>query len=330
MATDSDTAKETGSLPQRIEPMLAVSAPEPFDAPDKLFEVKWDGIRAIALIERGGVRIHTRGIKEISEPFSDVAEALAEAVRGDGVVLDGELIAMDDEGVPRLHRVMERWHQGRLSRKPVPVSFEVFDILYLDGRSLIREPLYRRKVHLNDCVKPNAIVHVCHYEEGEGIALFEAARGLGLEGIVAKDKQSIYQPGKRSRHWLKVKHSRTANLVVGGYTFGGGSRKELFGSLLLGAYDGDKLRFVGSVGGGFSKQDLELAHAAITQLHRERSPFVVDPKVDRFLFWCEPVLVVQVNYGEFTELRHLRFPIFSALRPDVDARDCTIQAIREE
>ena len=329
MATDSGAARDAAPLPHHIEPMLAVSAPEPFDAPDKLFEIKWDGIRAIAVIENGQVRIHTRGLKDISEPFADVGEALGEALKGDAVAVDGELIAMDDEGVPRLHRVMERWHQGKLSRRPVPVNFEVFDILYRDGRSLMKEPLHRRKTHLNDTLNPNALVHVCHYEEGEGIALFEAARDLGLEGIVAKDKQSGYQPGKRSRHWLKIKHSRTANLVVGGYTFGGGARKELFGSLLLGAYDGGKLRYVGSVGGGFSKQDLEIAYGAVSQLHADRSPFSDDPKVEKFLYWCEPVLVVQVNYGEFTEQRHLRFPIFSALRPDVAPRDCTIATIRD-
>ena len=307
--------------------MLAVSAPEPFDSPDKLFEVKWDGIRAIAVIEGGQVRITTRGNKEITEAFHDVAESLLQGVRGDGVVLDGELIAMDDGGVPRLHRVMERWHQGKLTRKPVAVSFEVFDILYRDGKPLLKEPLYRRKAHLNDCLTPNALVHICPYEEGEGIALFEAARELGLEGIVAKDLTSTYQPGKRSKHWLKVKHSRTANLVVGGYTFGGGARKELFGSLLLGAYAGDEFRFVGSVGGGFSKQDLEITYSAITQLHSDASPFLEEPVVDKFSFWCKPTLAVQVNYGEFTEQRHLRFPIFSALRPDIEPRDCTFEAI---
>lgn len=310
--------------------MLAAAAPEPFDAPDKLFEVKWDGIRAIATIENGEVRIHTRGNKDISEAFHDVCDALREAVQGDGVVLDGELIAMDEEGAPRLHRVMERWHQAKLATKPVPVRFEVFDILYRDGKPLLREPLYRRKAHLNDCLEPNGLVHVCHYEEGEGIALFEAVRDLGLEGIVAKDKSSTYQPGKRSRHWLKVKHSRTANLVVGGYTFGGGARKELFGSLLLGAYDHGKLHFVGSVGGGFSKPDLEFTYAAITQLHTPDSPFVGALDVEKFLFWCQPALAVQVNYGEFTELRQLRFPVFSALRPDVNAADCTFDSILGE
>ena len=323
-------ARRAALIPQHIEPMLAVAAPEPFDSPDKLFEIKWDGIRAIAVIEDGRVRIQTRGMKDISEPFADIADDLRKTVRGDGVVLDGELIALDEEGVPRLHRVMERWHQGPHTRRRIPASFEVFDILYAEGQPLLREPLYRRKAYLNDAVEPSSKVHVCHYEDGEGVALFEAACDLGLEGIVAKDKASVYEPGKRSRHWLKIKHSRTANLVVGGYTFGGGARKELFGSLLLGAYQGSELKFVGSVGGGFTKQDLEITYGALTQLHSDRSPFAQAPRVERFLYWCEPVLVVQVNYGEFTEQRHLRFPVFTSLRPDVSARECTIGAISGE
>ena len=311
--------------------MLAVSAPEPFDSPSKIFEVKWDGIRAIAVVENGQVRLHTRGLKDISDPFADIGGALLEALDGrQGVVVDGELVAMGEDGVPHLHRVMERWHQGPLAREPVPVSFEVFDILFHGGRSVLGEPLFRRKALLHETVTPNDLVHVCHFEDGEGIALYEASTKLGLEGIVAKDKQSPYQPGKRSRHWLKVKHTRSANLVVGGYTFGGGQRKELFGSLLLGAYDGGRLRYVGSVGGGFSKRDLELTYGALTQLHTERCPFVEQPQVQRFLYWCQPALVVQVSYGEFTEQRHLRFPIFTALRPDVDPRDCTLEAIRAE
>ena len=328
MAGDLDDATVR---PSSIEPMLAVSAPEPFDSPDKIFEVKWDGIRAIAVVQDGRVRIHTRGLKDISESFADVGTALLGALRGrEGMVLDGELVAVGEDGVPHLHRVMERWHQGPLARNPIAVNFEVFDILYDGGASLLKEPLAARKSVLHEAVVPNDIVHVSHFEDGEGIALYEASTKLGLEGIVAKDKRSIYQPGKRSRHWLKVKHTRSANMVVGGYTFGGGARKELFGSLLLGAYDGAELRYVGSVGGGFTKEDLEVTYGALTQLHTERCPFAEPPEVQRFLYWCQPVLVVQVSYGEFTEQRHLRFPIFSALRPDVAARDCTLEAIRAE
>ena len=118
--------------------------------------------------------------------------------------------------------------------------------------------------------------------------------------------------------------------MVGGYTVGGEAREELFGSLLLGAYQGNKLRFLGRVGGGFTKQDCEIAYSAISQLHMDTSPFAEAPTVDKLLFWCEPVIVVQVNYGEFTQQRHLRFPVFSTLRPDIDARDCTFDAIASD
>jgi bifunctional non-homologous end joining protein LigD len=309
--------------------MLASTAHEPFDDPEKLFEVKWDGVRAIAVIENGSVHIHTRGMKDITDAFHDVGVALLSAVDSDGVVLDGELIAIDDDGVPRLQRVMERWHQGGRASKAISVSFEVFDILYRNGRSLMALPLSKRKAILNESVTPNALVHLTHYEEGEGVTLFEAARGLGLEGIVAKDKTSPYEPGRRSKHWIKVKQSRTANLVVGGYTFGGGGRKELFGSLLLGAYAGPDLRYVGSVGGGFRQTDLAMIYGVVSKLHRDTSPFVDSAVVDKFLFWCEPVLVVSVEYGEFTSNRHLRFPIFVAVRPDFEPKDCTIDAIAE-
>ena len=311
--------------------MLAESTPGPFDSADRILEVKGDGTRAIAVVTGGTVRIHTRGLKDISEPFATMGGGWLEArAGGAGVGAEGEAGAMGDDGAPHLHRGMERWHQGPLARNPGPVSFELFDILYDEGASLMREPLAARKAALHAVVEPNDLVHLKHFEDGEGIALYEASTKLGLEGIVAKDKRSIYQPGKRSRHWLKVKHTRSANMVVGGYTFGGGARKELFGSLLLGAYDGGELRYVGSVGGGFSNDDLALTYGALTQLHTERSPFAKPPEVQRFLYWCEPVLVVQVSYGEFTEQRHLRFPIFSALRPDVDARACTLEAIRAE
>lgn len=309
--------------------MLASTAREPFDDPDKLFEVKWDGIRAIAVVENGSARLHTRGLKDISEAFDDVCAALLDAVKAGRAVLDGELIALDEGGVPRLQKVMLRWHPGRRTTKTVPVSFEVFDILHRDGQSLMALPLTKRKAVLNDTITPNDLVHVTHYEEGEGVTLYEAARGLGLEGIVGKDKASRYEPGRRSKHWVAIEHSRSANLVVGGYTFGGGGRKEMFGSLLLGAYDGNDLRYVGSVGGGFSPSDVEMVYGAITHLHRDTSPFADPPVVDKLLYWCEPALVVSVEYGEFTAQRQLRFPIFEAVRPDLGPRDCTIEAVRE-
>lgn len=324
----SSAVPQTEALPQRLEPMLAVQAPEPFDSPDRIFEVKWDGIRTLAFISRGRVLLQSRNLRDITEPFADVAEALAHAVHADGVVLDGELVALDRDGLPQLPRVMQRLHgAGRLSPKDT-VHFQLFDILYRGYLPLLREPLWRRKTRLHETVLPSSTIQICHFEEGEGVAFFDAAAGLGLEGMVAKNKHSFYYPGKRSRHWLKVKGHRTANLVVGGYTFGGGPRRELFGSLLLGAYERKGLRFVGSVGGGFSNEDLKLTYSLLSQLHTGACPFANPPVVQRLLYWCEPRLAIQVRYGELTEGGHLRFPIFTALRPDIEPADCTLEALR--
>ncbi len=316
-----------GVLPQRLEPMLAVPAPEPFDAPDRIFEVKWDGIRALAFISKGRARLQSRNLKEITGPFSDVAAELAYAIHSDGVVLDGELVSLDKKGLPHLPKVMQRIHeQGSLAPKP-PVSYQIFDILYKDYRSLMREPLMQRKRLLSQTVGAAGAVQLCHFVEGEGTTFFQGATDLGLEGMVAKLKNSLYQPGKRSRSWLKVKATKTANLVVGGYTIGGGNRKEMFGSVLLGVHDRKGLRFLGSVGGGFAKDEMELTHKMLTQLQSEDCPFFNAPQVDRLLYWCRPLLVMQVKYGELTEAGHLRFPIFLALRPDIDPSACTVPAL---
>ncbi|MBI3954052.1 MAG: hypothetical protein HY330_06025 [Chloroflexi bacterium] len=315
------------AFPQRLEPMLATMASEPFDSPEKIFEVKWDGIRTLAFISGGQVRLQSRSLQDITQPFADVAAGLARAVRADGVVLDGELVSLNKEGLPRLPLVMQRLQRQGAGQKTA-VSYELFDIVYRGYRPLLGEPLWRRKGHLNQTVRPSATVHLCHFEEGLGVAFYQAVTALGLEGMVAKDKHSFYYPGKRSRHWLKVKVSRTANLVVGGYSFGGGQRKELFGGLLLGAYEGKALRFLGSVGGGFGADDLKSAYSILSQLHTPVCPFAEPPAVPRFLYWCEPRLVVQVKYGELTEGGHLRFPIFTAFRPDVDPGQCTLAALR--
>ena len=325
----SSKPPQAGVLPALLEPMLAVPAPEPFDAEDRIFEVKWDGIRALAFISSGRVRLQSRNQKDITDPFSDVAADVGDAVHADGLVLDGELVSLDKSRLPRLQGVMQRIHgQGHLAER-FPVSYEVFDILYKDYRPVLREPLMRRKHLLNQALSPSASIHLCHFVEREGITFFRAATDLGLEGMVAKQKNSLYIPGKRSRNWLKVKANKTGNLVVGGYTIGGGRhRKELFGSVLIGAYDRGRLRFLGSVGGGFSKEDMTLTHSLLTQLHTKACPFVNPPQVQRLLYWCEPSLVFQVKYGELTEAGHLRFPIFTALRPDIEPKDCTVAALK--
>ena len=306
----------------RIEPMLPSASAEPADSPDRIYEIKWDGIRAIAAVGAGAPAMHTRGGKDLTPAFHDVAAAVEEAVGGAEAVLDGELVILNDDGIPERHAVVDRWLGGSPKLPLAPVSYEIFDILRLNGRSLTQLPLYERKALLHDVVQPNSAVHLCHFEDGEGVAMFDAALELGLRGIVAKNKHSLYEPGKRTQHWLTVKQARTANLVVGGYTFGGAEQP--FGALLLGAWDGARLRYVGSVAGGFARGGPGAVYAQISRLHAGACPFDREPELDRFSYWCEPSLVVEVEYGERTPDGGLRFLLFSSLRPDLAATDAAL------
>ena len=220
--------------------------------------------------------MHTRGGADITAAFPEVADALRNAAGDASVVLDGELVALSDEGIPQRYAVVERWLAGAEARRRTPVNYEVFDILHLDGEPLLNHPLYERKARLHDALRPNATVHVCHFEEGEGVAMYAAARELGLHGIVAKDKHSLYEPGKRSRHWLSTKHARTMNLVVGGYTFGGS--RQPFDSLLLGVFEDGLLRFTGAAGGGTARGDQRLLHRMLSQRHTDQCPFAREPR----------------------------------------------------
>ncbi len=303
-----------------VEPMIPTPSPEPTDAPDRLYEIKWEGIRAISIVSGGDVRMHTRGGTDITAAFPEVAAALRSAAGDTSVVLDGELVALSDEGIPQRYAVVERWLAGAGAKRRAPVNYEVFDILHLDGESLLNLPLYERKAHLHDALRPNATVHVCHFEEGEGVAMYAAARQLGLHGIVAKDKHSLYEPGKRSRHWLSTKNARTMNLVVGGYTFGGSKRP--FDSLLLGVFEDGLLRFTGAAGAGTARGDQRLLHTMLSQLHTDRSPFTHEPSVSLFSHWCEPSLAVEVEYGERAPDGTFLFLVFNSLRPDINPRDC--------
>lgn len=307
----------------RIEPMLPLTSAEPSDSLDRLYEIKWEGLRAISTLGAGSVEMYSRSGSELAPAFPEVALALQDAVGSVNVVLDGELVALGDDGVPQRHAVVERWLTGNA----VQVNYEVFDILELNGESLLDLPLYERKGLLHDTVNPNSIVHVCHFEEGGGIAMYDAANELGLHGVVAKDKFSRYEPGKRSEHWLATKHSRSMNLIVGGYTFGGSEQP--FGSLLLGAFDGDRLRYMGSVGGGFAKGDPALVYRAVAGLHAGECPFTQEPALDRFSYWCEPSLVVEVEYGERSPQGTIRFLVFSSLRPDVKAGEIEFDRLVE-
>jgi len=188
----------------------------------------------------------------------------------------------------------------------------------------MNEPLVERRDQRQHVFDPTELVQVCEFEEEEGTALFQATCDLGLEGIMAKDKSGLYLPGKRSPSWLKVKRIRESEFVVGGYTFDG-TRKEMFRGLLLGLYnDQQQLVYTGSVGTGFSQSEAKQIYEVLQELHIPECPFVFTPDLKRFIYWCQPLLVCQVEYGEFTVEGKLRYPVYLRPRVDKDPEECTL------
>lgn len=314
------------SLPATVKPMLATLMTEPFDSASHIFEVKWDGVRALAFIEGGQLRLQGRNLRFITHQYPEL-RCLLDQVQGDGVVLDGEIVSLDGLGHPDLSRLQERMKLEdpaaiALAAKRQPVHYQVFDLLYLDGQSVMEEPLWRRKNLLHHLLTPSERVQATDFVEREGVALFQAVLHHRLEGVVAKAKDSLYLPGKRISAWSKLKAMRQGKFVIGGYAFGG-RRKEPFSSLLLGTYQEGRLRYVGSVVGGFSEAALKEIYPRLQALVIPTCPFLEPPAIPHLVYWCQPALVCQVRFGEWTRDRRLRFPIFVTLRPDLDPSDCT-------
>ncbi len=311
-------------LPSTIKPMLGRLAREPFDSPKHLFELKWDGMRALAFIESGDLKLFSRNGRNVTSQFPEFADMPAH-VNSSPLILDGEIVCLDEQNRPDFSRLQQRLQAKRVGLKQkFPVNFIVFDLLYTNGRSVMKEPLVDRKGRLNEALDPTEVVQACEFVESEGTAFFEATCNLGLEGVMAKEKSSIYLPGQRSPRWLKVKRVRESEFVIGGYSFGG-ARKELFSSLLLGLYDDDgRLKYVGSVGTGFSETEAKAIYTHLLALHVDDMPFSAAPDVRRLIHWCRPEVVCQVEYGEFTLDGKLRYPIYLRLREDKTPVDCTL------
>ena len=326
------------ALPRSIEPMLAALGGQPFDSPSHIFEVKWDGVRALAFIEGGAVRIQDRYLRDVTAlyPELQVLGRQAEA----GTVLDGEIVVLNGEGRPEPARLRERLaardgEEAKRLAAEAPVTFQAFDILYSRGASTMDRPLWRRKLLLHRATRPAGVLAVPGFLEREGVAFFEAAREHGLEGVVAKVREGAYLRGRRTPAWLKLKVHQKDEFVVGGYTFGGGwgregrPRRGPFESLLLGLYDeGGALRYVGEVVGGFPEADAASITEALDALATKECPFGEAPASRRLVFWCRPELVATVRFAEWTAEGLLRFPVFEALRPDVPPGSCRLDAAR--
>lgn len=318
-------------------PMLATSTPKAFDDDRWAFEPKLDGVRAIAYCDEA-TRLMSRNGADVTVAYPELHKVHERLVALDAV-LDGEIVVMD-EGRPSFERLQSRMHVRnereiqRLSRQ-LPVSYVVFDLLYLDGRSLVGEPYADRRRQLEATLVPTGSVQLATAVRGQGIALYQAAETRGLEGIVAKRLASTYEPGRRSQSWLKVKTVRDADLVIGGWSPGQGKRSGTLGALLMGAYDerGD-LRFVGSVGTGFDDRTLDELDSRLKELATPDPPFspAATQEIRRMnpgAAWVVPALVATVEFRDLTSALKLRAPSFKGLRADKSPRECTVAGLRD-
>jgi bifunctional non-homologous end joining protein LigD len=305
-----------------IQPMLATLVSEPFDRPGWVYEEKYDGIRALAYRTGRRVRVYSRNQLELTAEFPTVAAALEKLPGGD-FALDGEIVALDAHGVSRFQRLQRRG--GSAADR---TRYAIFDCLERDGASLLRRPLAERRRELEALVPARGgVLMRSRRLRGDGLAAYRTAQQRGWEGILAKDAASLYEPGRRSRAWLKVKVRKQSEFVIGGFTPPAGSRSH-FGALLLGLFEGARpsgrgaLRYVGKVGAGFTQASLAALSKRMRALRRDASPFTASPR-ERGATWVAPELVAQIAFAEWTADDKLRQPVFLGLRDDKSAAECT-------
>jgi bifunctional non-homologous end joining protein LigD len=322
-------------MPERIEPMLARSGPLPREDGRWAYEIKWDGVRAIGYVEGGRLRLASRNGRDITPRYPELRE-LGRALGSAEAILDGEVVAFDEQGRPSFQRLQGRMHLTsehvvrRLADRE-PVSYVIFDLLYHDGHLLLELPYAERRERLLALGLAGPTWQTPAHHVGDGAALLAASKAQGLEGVLAKRLDCPYTPGRRSSAWIKVKNVRRADVVIGGWMPGEGNRSGRIGALLVGYYDersGDErsargrneLRYAGRVGTGFDQAELERLQTLLDPLERSTSPFSgrQPPRTARFV---EPELVCTVEYSEWTQARTLRHPVYKGLRDDVAPAD---------
>ncbi|HEU5204467.1 MAG TPA: non-homologous end-joining DNA ligase [Candidatus Limnocylindrales bacterium] len=287
-------------MPEFIPPMLATLVAAPFDEPDWQFEVKWDGFRVETVVDGDKVRLWTRGQQDAARYFGAFLEPPS-WIAAKQAIVDGEVIALDHRGEPDFALLQARIKGKGTAAEPTPFVYEVFDLMWLDGKSLLDEPLEDRRRLLADALRADPRVRLSEHIEGEGIAFFEAARARSLEGIMAKDRHSRYEPGKRSMAWQKVKIRPEQELVVGGMTRGTGKAVEL-GALLVGFYEDGALRYAGKVGAGFNDAIRAELLSKLEPLVVDQPPFAVPPPrpVARSAIWLRPDVVIRAEFAGWT------------------------------
>ena len=313
-------------LQEPVSPMLAQPASEPPDSNDYFYEIKWDGIRALISLDEGKITIHGRNRLDITKQFPELLN-VEQAFRATSALFDGEIVCLEADGRPNFGNVIHRMAQrtegaSERARANCPAVCYVFDCLYLDGRPIVNEPLTRRREWLKDAIKKDPGYRVSEVLE-EGKPFFEAVKQMGLEGIMAKQRNSAYVPGKRSDCWLKIKTRQTIECVIVGYTRGKGDREKSFGALHLAELRDAELKYIGKVGGGFDEDSLRTVSAELEKLTTIKRPVKEKTPDDARSVWVEPKLICEVEFGSLTPDGRLREPVFVRLRPDLDFQAST-------
>jgi bifunctional non-homologous end joining protein LigD len=311
-----------GAMPSRLEPMLATPAEQPFSDPNWLFEIKWDGVRALAWIHDGALTLRSRNENDFTKRYPELA-GLPRELAARQAILDGEIVALDARGHSDFELLQERMHVRAPSDNlvsQVPAVYFVFDLLYCDGYDLREAPLIERKQLLQKLLRTSERFRYSDHQVEHGKELFKLAEESGLEGMLAKRIDSRYVSG-RSNSWLKLKIAKTIDAVVGGWTAARTPALPL-GSLLLGMYEGKKLRFIGHVGSGFDARKLGELSKRLKELATPTCPFAMVPETNEKPSWVSPALVARVKFSGWTDEHSLRHPVFLALREDARPADC--------
>jgi bifunctional non-homologous end joining protein LigD len=335
---NSSNDLDTNSLFPNIKPMLASPTDKAFDSKNWVFEIKWDGVRAILFKNKKNIMIQSRNGNDITKRYPEIVNAARISLRSCGsAVIDGEIVILNEKGVPDFHI-----HQHRINiqdnraikvlSKQSPATYYVFDMLYKESKSLKEFGYLERRAILSRALEVNEYIKISDYIDEKGKEILRSSKELKLEGIVAKFKNSIYREGTRSKDWLKIKNTKTQDCIIIGYTKGEGARVNYFGSLVLAVYCPiqQKLKFVGHVGTGFDDETLDLLSSILNKNENDSMPIDRLPYINREITWLNPVLVVEVKFTNWTKDGILRAPVFIRLREDKKPNECIIEADNSE
>jgi bifunctional non-homologous end joining protein LigD len=309
--------------------MLATLVDDPFSNPEWLFETKWDGFRSICFLKNGEARLVSRNQIEMTPQYPELAN-LAKQFEAQQAIVDGEIVALDEKGLPRFQLLQPR--VGRKSgldalRGKAQIVYFAFDLLYLDGYDLTACALVERKATLEKLLRPAGFVKYSDHIEATGELFFKEIEKFRLEGMIAKRAASPYVQ-KRSSDWLKIKTVQRSEVVIGGYTQPRGARSH-FGALVVGLYRDGDLHYVAHTGGGFNQQMLSKVHKLLLPLKTDDCPFIAKPKTNEPVQWVRPKLVAEVKFSEWTADGRMRHPVFLGLRTDKKPQDCRFELERD-